>query len=478
MYRQYIGGKLVEGKGAAVEVYNPATGELIDSFAGADESQAREALEAASAAFKANKFKSMTERISWLAALRGKMMENMQRIIDLDAQETGKPVSQATMDFFAGVGTIDYFMEEVKHKSGESVPDQYGPLGGAYNVVEKRPVGVVVAHVAWNYPMLMLGCKIGPAVASGCSLILKPSSSTPLATLLVAELCAQAGIPDGVVNVLAGSSSVLGPVLNSSTIPRMITVIGSAETGKQVMAQGATSVKSYSLELGGNNPCIVMPDADLEEAVSAIVTQKYDNAGQVCANYNRIFVHKDVYDRYLELTVKEAGKIGLGSVPEKEGGAVMGPMINAQARDRALDMIADAKAKGAKVLLGGGIPAGRESGYWLEPTVVADCTDDMRLFKEEIFGPVLAITSFTDLDDTLRRAVDTDYGLYSYLYTHDSRVIAKCFETFESGVVVVNNGGGGANVPHIGIKGSGVLCGTSAYGLDGYYDIHVFRIKP
>ncbi|MDR2664935.1 MAG: aldehyde dehydrogenase family protein, partial [Oscillospiraceae bacterium] len=267
MYKQFIAGRLTEGKGAAVDVYNPATGELIDSFPGADAAQAEQALQAALAAFKANKSRPMVERIGWLASLRALLMENMQRIAELDALETGKPSASAMEDFFMLVGTLDYFMEEVKHVSGESIPDQYGPSGGAYNVVEKRPVGVVVAHLAWNYPLLMLGCKLPPAVASGCAIIVKPSSSTPLATLFIAELCAKAGIPDGIVNILAGSSAVLGPALNSSTIPRLLTVIGSAETGKALMRQGSTSVKSYSLELGGNNPCIVMPDADLEEAV-------------------------------------------------------------------------------------------------------------------------------------------------------------------------------------------------------------------
>ncbi|MDR2665386.1 MAG: aldehyde dehydrogenase family protein, partial [Oscillospiraceae bacterium] len=217
---------------------------------------------------------------------------------------------------------------------------------------------------------------------------------------------------------------------------------------------------------------------DLEEAVGAITRYKFDNAGQICANYNRVFVHRDVYERYLALTVEAMKKIKLGSAPEKDGDVAMGPMIAENARARALDMIADAKAKGGRVLAGGGIPSDKPAGFWLEPTLIADCTDDMRVFAEEIFAPILAVTSFDDLDDTLRRAVDTEYGLYSYLYSHDARVIAKCFETFESGVVVVNNGGGGGNVPHIGIKGSGVLCGTSAYGLANYYDIRVFRIKP
>ncbi|MDR2502670.1 MAG: aldehyde dehydrogenase family protein [Oscillospiraceae bacterium] len=477
MYKQYIGGKLAEGRGAVVEVYNPATGELVDSFNGADASQAEEALNAAAKAFKANKFRSMTERISWLAALKAKLVENMDKIIELDKLETGKPHGEAVMDFFMMTGTFDYFMEEVRHVSGESIPDQYGTLGGSYNVVERRPVGVVVAHLAWNYPLLMLSCKLPPAVASGCAVVIKPASDTPLATLFIAQLCAEAGMPDGIVNILAGPSSVLGPVLNGSVIPRLITVIGSAETGKQVMRQGSTSVKSYSLELGGNNPCIIMPDAELEEAAWAIVEYKFTNAGQVCANYNRVFVHADVYDKFLALALDVAKKYKLGSVPEADGDVMMGPMITPEARARALAMIDDAKAKGARVLCGGGIPAGRSAGNWLEPTIVADCADDMRLFAEEIFAPIVAVTSFTDLDDTLQRAINTEYGLYSYLYTHDARVIAKCFETFESGVTVVNNGAGGGNVPHIGIKGSGVLCGTSAYGLDSYYDIHVFRIK-
>ena len=478
MYKQYIGGKLVDGLGAKIDVKNPANDALIASFNGADVSQAEEALKAAAEAFKTYKNTALPTKVGYLKTLREAIMENMEHIIELNSFESGKPQQEAAMDFWMGMGTLDFFAEEVGHVSGESLPELYNKRGDSYNVVEKRPIGVVVAHLAWNFPLLNLMCKLGPAVVSGCTCVIKPSSNTPLATLFIAGLCEKIGMQPGIVNIVSGQSSVIGKVLNSSIIPRMITIIGSSETGKQVMQQGSTSIKSYSLELGGNSPCIVMPDADLEFAVDAIVNQKYTNAGQVCVNYNRVFVHKDVYDKYIELTLAAVKKVKIGAMKENPTESVMGPMITRDARDRALDMIHDAVDKGAELLCGGVVPRDRTEGNWLMPTLLTDCEDNMRVFQEELFSPILPVTSFTDLDDTLRRAVDTEYGLRSYLYSHDSRIIAKCFETFESGVVVVNNASGGANVPHVGIKGSGVLCGTSAYGLANYYDLKVMCLRP
>jgi succinate-semialdehyde dehydrogenase/glutarate-semialdehyde dehydrogenase len=478
MFRQYIGGQLVEGRGPAITVTNPANGDVVGSYAGADAAQAQEALKAAAEAFKTFKDLPIPVRVGYLAKLKEAMIENMDRIVELDSLESGKPYQEAVGDFWWGLGNIDYFAEEVKRVQGQSLADLYGPRGASYNIVERRPVGVVVAHLAWNFPLLNIMCKLPPAVVSGCAVIIKPSVNTPLASLFIGELCEKVGFPAGAVNIVSGPSSVLGKELNSSKIPRLITCIGSSDTGKQIMSQGSTSIKSYSLELGGNAPCIIMPDADLNEAVGAIAGQKCTNAGQVCVNYNRVFVHRDVYDRYLELTAEAIGKIKLGAMKEFPAESVMGPMITTEARDKALDMIKDAVGKGARVLCGGGIPQGREKGSWLEPTLLADCQDNMRVFQEEQFAPILAVTSFTDLDDTLRRAVDTEYGLRSYLYSHDSRVIGKCFEKFESGVIIVNGAGGGSNVPHVGIKGSGVLCGTSSYGLANYYDLRVLSMKP
>lgn len=478
MYRQYIGGRLLDGPGPKIDVTNPANDECIASYGGADAAQAQEALRAAAEAFKTYKYASLPERVGYLTKLKALIMENMDAIVDLNSRESGKPHQAAVMDFWMGVGTLDYFAEEVKRVSGESLPDLYGKHGAAYNTVERRPAGVVVAHLAWNFPLLNLACKLGPSVASGCTCVIKPSVNTPLTALFIGELCEKAGFPAGIVNIISGPSSVLGRELNSSTIPRIITCIGSAETGKQIMLQGATSIKSYSLELGGNAPCIVMPDADLEEAVAAIVDQKFTNAGQVCINYNRVFVHKAVYGKFLELTLAAVKKVKVGAMKENPAENLMGPMITAEARNKALDMIKDAVGKGARLLCGGGVPAGREKGSWLEPTLLADCQDTMRVFLEEQFAPILAVTSFDDLDDTLRRAVDTEFGLRSYLYSHDARVIAKCFETFESGVVVVNDAPWGSNLPHVGIKGSGVLVGTSSYGLNNYYNLRVLCVKP
>ncbi len=478
MFKQYIGGDCVEGKGSSFDVINPATEEVIATLKSTDEAQTRMALEAAQSAFKSWSKTSINERLSWIAKLRQAFVAEKETIVDLAAREVGKSYPEIEGEFSMLINVLDFYCEEVKRVYGTSVKDYASRPGEVSHVMQRYPVGVTVGHLAWNFPLQNVALKLAPALASGCTCILKPSSNSPLATLYLGVIGEKIGFPKGVFNIISGPSSVVGKCLNESKIPRLITLIGSSETGRQVMSQAATSIKRFSLELGGNAPAIVMPDADLEATAAFMVKRKIRACGQGCGNINRIYVHKSIHDdfvKYLHHNIKQV-KVGWGKLL----GDVMGPQINKTARDRLLNLIQDAVEKGANIIYGGKIPEGLAKGSYIMPTLLDGVKDDTSLCREEIFGPILPVLSFSDLDDVIRRANDTDYGLVSYLFSHDSRVIAKVTEELEFGEVHVNNPGGGTFVPlpHVGIKESGVGCDGSFWALDEYFWMRRFSVRP
>lgn len=477
MYRHYINGELVEGKGRSIQVINPATEEVLATLAAATREQAEAALEAAEKAFATWSYTALDERVNWLRLYLDALLEEREYLVELLSAETGKPYRAACGDFDWGIEILRFFAEEVRRVSGVSVQDYATKRGDTYHIVEKRPLGVVVAHLAWNYPLGNAALKIGPTIASGCCCVLKPSSQTPLATMYLGEIMRRIGLPPGVVNIVSGPANEVGKALNESTIPRMITLIGSSETGKQVVRQGATSVKVYSLELGGNAPVIIMEDADLHLAARLTVNSQCNNTGQTCIGYNRIYVHKSRYTEYCDLVLAELKKvtIGFGHAP---GDLVMGPMINKESRDRVLRLVQKAKESGAKVLYGGDIPQGFEKGYFINPTLICDVTDDMSISREEIFGPVIAVRPYEDFEDVLNKANNTEYGLTAYLYGHDTRAVARAFEMLQFGEIVVNGAWGGPFLPHVGIKESGVGCDGSMWGLDQYYSLKRLSMRP
>lgn len=476
MYQQYIGGKMVDGKGKPMPVFNPATGEIIDYVGAATAAQTVEALEAAQTAFRTWSKTSITERANWLLKLRDACLLEREELLDLLSAESGRPYVNACQDFDWMITSFTFYAEEIKRVYGTSFPNFDTPPGTVYHVVERRPIGVVVGHVAWNYPLGNAGLKIGPSVVSGCTLVLKPSSQTPLATLRVAEIAERIGFPAGVFNVVSGPSDEIGYALNSSTIPKMITLIGSSETGRQIMRDGATSIKKYSMELGGNAPVIVMGDVDVDEVAKAIVAKKVGNAGQTCVCYNRIYIHESIYEEMCQKIAEHLKdvKIGMGRDP----GFVMGPLINRAARDKMLDLIDDAVKNGARLIVGGEIPKGYEAGNYITPALLADVRDTMRVSKEEIFGPIIPIQPFSDLDDALEKANNTIYGLSAYFYGHNAREIYKAFEAFEAGEIFVNGCGGGQQLPHAGCKQSGVGCDSSYWSLEEYLDFHRISMIP
>lgn len=477
MFKQYIGGELVEGKGTAIHVMNPANGTDFESFKAATGAQAEEALEAAKKAFSTWSWTPLDERVEWLRKYTKELLSEREYIVDLLSQESGKPYAEACYDFDWGISSLRFFAEEIRRVTGTTFSDNAGRRGNFYHLVDRRPLGVVVGHLAWNYPLGNAALKIGPTIASGCCCVLKPSSQTPLATLYLGEILHRIGLPAGVVNIISGPAGELGDVLNKSRIPKMITLIGSTETGRQVMAQGSSSVKTYSLELGGNAPAILMEDADVDLAADLIVKSQVCNTGQTCIGYNRIYVHEKRYEEFCQKVLDRLKKVTIGAGRD-DGEMVMGPMISFRERDRVLDLIADAKARGAKVLCGGDVPAGFEKGAYISPTVVADVKEDMKISREEIFGPVISVRPYTDFEDVLKKANDTEAGLTSYLFGHDARAIARAYEVLEFGELYVNGFSTGPMLPHCGVRESGVGCDASGWGLEEYFSLKRLSMHP
>ena len=476
MYKQYINGKLVEGGGRPLEVLNPATGEVVGVVGSATAAQAKEALESARKAFPVWSKMTVSERIGWMLKLRDACMAERDVFIELVAREAGRlyPLACADVDwFFISFG---YYTDEVKRMNGATLPALSSAPGTAYHIVERQPLGVTVGHLAWNYPMGNMSIKLCPSLAAGCPCIIKPSSKTPLSALHVGEIAAEIGFPAGVINILSGPANEVGSTLNSSVIPRMITMIGSTETGLKIMREASTSVKKFSFELGGNAPVVVMDDADPDEVAANIVAKKTGFAGQTCVNYNRIYVHEKIYGTLAERIAARLKKFVPGKW--KDEGVIISPMIDRNARNRMLELIDDAVSHGAKLVTGGVVPKEMESGNYILPALLTDVTDQMRVSKEEIFGPVIPLQPFSSLDRALEQANDTPYGLSAYYFGHRAPEIAKAFEAFNAGEIFVNGGGGTEFSPHSGTKQSGIGCDKSRWSLEEYFDIKYLSMIP
>lgn len=476
MYKQYYDGRLIDGEGIIVNVLDPSDGTIIDIVKSATAAQTNEALETAHASFKGWAKLPVDERAAWICKFADAVEKKREYISDLLSAESGKPFRTACEDLDLFVDYMRFCAQEGKRIEGVSLPTTGKPYGDIYHFVERRPLGVVVAHIAWNYPIAMAALKIGPAMIAGCPIIVKPSSETPLSTLFLGVIAHDIGLPKGVVSFLSGPSAIVAKTLNTSKIPRMITLIGSSATGRQVMQEGSTSVKRYSLELGGNAPVIIMPDADLPIAVAHTIGMKTSNCGQICTSYNRIYVHEKIYDKYCGMVAEGLKQLKMGC--KHDDGNIVGPMINRESRDRMINLIDEAVKNGAILVCGGEIPSGMEAGNFITPALLKNVGDDMRVCREEIFGPIISVQPFSNIDDALDKAVDTEYGLASYLFGHDARDIAKAFERFESGDIFINGASGGNNTPHIGIKQSGLGCDQSIWSIEEYFDLKRISMIP
>lgn len=392
------------------DVLNPATGDVIAKVAKAGKKEAQAAIAAASNAFPAWREKTAKERSTLLYRWFELINENKSWLARLMTLEQGKPLKEAEGEVDYAASFIQWFAEEAKRANGEIIP----PVKpGSRILATREPIGVVAAITPWNFPMAMLTRKLGPALAAGCTGVIKPANNTPLCAFALLALAKKAGIPDGVLNAVAGNTSEISDAIMESHEVRKISFTGSTAVGKTLVRNAAETMKKVSMELGGNAPYIVFDDADIDAAVKGALANKFRNAGQVCVSVNRFFIQDGVYDRFVNQLAEAVKQLKVGNGLEE--GVVVGPLIEKAGVDKVREHVDDAVAKGAKVLAGG--KAHDLGGNFWQPTVLADVTDDMKLAQEETFGPLAACFRFTTEDEVIQRANDTPYGLAAYFYT-------------------------------------------------------------
>lgn len=463
----YINGELVDAiDGKKEDVICPATGEVIAQIALAGKADAEKALVTAKAGFNNWKKLSLAERTEWMLKLRTAVLEKEHELRTAMVHEMGKTYEGAMEDIEAVVNALDWYPNAMKNMREEQIPDYENTH--THKMIT-HPAGVAVAYLAWNFPLLNVGFKLGPALAAGCSLIIKPSTLSPLSTYMIGEILHSINFPPGVVNILAGPSSTVATTMTKSKIPAVLTMIGSTETGQKVIADSTTSIKKLGMELGGNAPFIVFEDADFETALNLGVILKFHNSGQICVAANRIFVHKNIYDKFLKAYIKRVSEIKLGFGTKDNPDVFMGPVVTKSDRDRMFALVEDAVSKGATLEYGGKIPDGfPENGNWIEPTVVSGTTPEMDLFRKETFGPVAGIMSFETDDEVLELANDTEFGLASYIFTNNHKRIERFTEELEFGEVQINGVKYAIYLPHGGYKNSGIGHDCSHLALDDY----------
>lgn len=464
-YRKlYIDGALCDATGGRRHaVACPGTEEMVGEIAWAGREDAARALESAREGFAAWSRLPIAERGEWMLRLRDAVMRREEDLRSAVMFEMGKPWDATAEDYETVINALQWYPEQMRHTSDEILADVEGTHR---HQLVAEPAGVAVAFLAWNFPLLNVGFKLGPALAAGCSLIIRPSTSSPLSAYLLGEVLAEVGFPKGAVNILCGPTTETADVLSRSTIPRVLTVIGSSATGRKLMGGGATSIKRLSMELGGNAPFIVFADADVSRAAADCAALKFGNCGQICVAPNRIFVQRGAREQFVREFLKRAREVRVGF--GRGSGATMGPLISAEARERVMGMVKDAIDRGAELLHGGRVPAEPQRGYFFEPTVLAGVTPAMRVFREEIFGPVAAIIDFDSEDGVVASANDTEYGLSSYLYTRDADRIRRISELLEFGEVHVNGFKYAIYLPHGGVKESGIGHDCSRLALEDY----------
>ena len=393
------------------------------------------------------------------------MMEAQEDLAQILTAEQGKPLAEARGEIAYGANYIEWFAEEAKRIYGDTIPH---PSNDKRIVIIKQPVGVVACITPWNFPNAMLTRKIAPALAAGCTVVCKPASETPLSALAFVELAVRAGVPAGVINIVAGITREIGTELTSNPIVRKLTFTGSTQVGKMLMEQCAATVKRTSMELGGNAPFIVFDDADLDEAIKGAMICKYRNAGQTCVCANRFLIQDGIYDEFAARLKEATAGLKLGEGIDES--VTVGPLINERAANDVIGFVEDAVAKGAKVAIGGN--RSDLGACFVEPTVLTNVSEDMRVFREEIFGPVAPLFRFKTEAEAIAMANDTEVGLACYFYTRDIGRIWRVAEGLEYGIVGINEGLiSNEMAPFGGVKESGQGREGSKYGLDDYLEI-------
>jgi len=461
--KMYINGALTGGA-SSIKVINPATETLVATVSTAGPDDVEHALQAAKAAFPVWAATSISERQAWMRKLRDAVIAHEDWLRTCVHHEMGKPWAQTEEDWDRLVASLDFYAEEIARLHDYSLTDRAGTH--THRMVYE-PAGVAVAFLAWNFPLLNLAFKIGPAMAAGCPIIIRPSDATPISAYAVGALCEMIDLPKGVVQILATESYAVADALTASTIPQVITLIGSTKTGQHIMRTGATSIKRYSMELGGNAPVLVFEDADLDLAADIVTGVKFSNAGQICVSPNRVFVAKAVREAFTQKVVDRARAAKVGF--DKHADITTGPVIDGRAWTRLKGLVDDAVAGGATLLAGGERPTGMNAGHFLAPTVLAGVTETMAVYREETFGPIVSIVPFDDNTDLLRMANDCEEGgLTAYVFTRDLARAEHFSAHLRYGEIQINGVKYDIDLPHGGIGQSGVGHDCSALALHDY----------
>ena len=468
-FKMFIGGRWCDaGDGRTVQVLNPATEEAICGVPYGGPREAEEALDAARRAFRDWSRTSPYERGEVLKRTADLMRERRDELARLLTMEEGKPLAESRSEVEAAASYYEWFAEEGKRAYGQVVP---ATSAGKRHWVLKHPVGVCATIAPWNFPVLLQARKVAAALAAGCTVVSRPSTGTPLSTMEMFRCLEEAGVPPGVANLVTGPAGEVADVFLRSPICRKVSFTGSNEVGKELMRKGAEGLKKLSLELGGSAPVLVLPDVDVDRAARLCVMAKFRNAGQVCISPTRFYVHEDIKEEFTERCVSLARglRVGNGLDPDVD----MGPLYDGGAVRKMEALVEDAVRKGAKVLCGGGPPEGEEysRGFWFAPTVLVDVDGSMRVSREEVFGPIMPIFGFRTVEEAVKSANDTPYGLAAYVLTHELEAALKLAEALEFGIVGINDMvPATAQCPFGGMKESGVGREGAHEGLEEYLE--------
>lgn len=469
----YVNGKWVEGSEGTKPVTNPATGETLANVHVGGEKEVKAAIKAANKAFPEWSRKSASERAELMNKMADLVEEDADRLATIMTMEQGKPLTQAKGEIQTNVENLRWNAAEGQRLLGEIVPS---PATNQWQV-RKQAVGVVGAITPWNFPSNMIIRKISPAIAAGCTVILKPSKETPLSALALMELFDKAGFPEGVVNIVLGDSSTIGTTLSESDDVQKITFTGSTEVGQKLNEQAAPTLKNVSMELGGHAPYIIFPDADIERAVDTLIQTKFINNGQVCTSPNRIFIHKDIKEKVTDRIVEAIKDVTVGNGLYDP---TTGPLINQSGVEKVMDQLKDATDKGAKILAGGHKLEDGEyaNGNFFEPTVLDGVTKNMDIFYQETFGPVIPLITFEDEEKVIEDANDTAFGLASYFFSTNIHTVENVSNKLQYGMVGVNDTDiSNSATPFGGVKHSGFGRENGTYGVEEYVEVKFVNIR-
>lgn len=452
------------------DVLNPATGETLAQVAKGGKKETEQAIAAAQKAFPAWRALTAKQRSEILYRWYQLIIDNKRWLGELMTAEQGKPLKEAEGEVEYAASFIQWFSEQAKRINGEIIPPA---KTGARILATREPIGVVAAITPWNFPMAMLTRKLGPALAAGCTGIIKPANNTPLSAFALLALAKKAGVPDGVLNGVAGDTHAISDAIMASDAVRKISFTGSTAVGKTLMRNAAETMKKISMELGGNAPYIVFEDADIDAAVKGAIANKFRNAGQVCVSVNRFFIHEAVYDRFVNQLAEEVKQLKVGNGMEE--GVVVGPLINAAAVEKVEEHVNDAQAKGGRIVAGG-VRHALGGNFW-QPTVIADASEEMKLAREETFGPVAACFRFASEEEVIERANATEYGLAAYFYTQNLQRVFRVSAALESGMIGINECAVSTELaPFGGVKESGLGREGSILGIEEYLEVKALHI--